>query len=59
MEQRSQDGVSGNALFELNGPFDVITDNDEGLYIADAWNHRIVYWSNSSSTGRIIAGNGT
>jgi hypothetical protein len=37
------DGISGSGLSELNGPFEIVVDSNSGIYIADAWNNRIVY----------------
>jgi hypothetical protein len=53
-----EDGVYGSNLSELHNPFGLVVDNSGGLYIADTWNHRVMYWSNGSSSGRIVAGNG-
>jgi hypothetical protein len=39
-----QNGTAGSDLSALNQPFDVFVDNSGGLYIADAANHRVVYW---------------
>ena len=52
------DGTSGSGVSDLNGPFGIVVDRDSGVYIADAWNNRIVYWSNGSSSGTIVAGTG-
>jgi sugar lactone lactonase YvrE len=45
-------------LSALCYPIDLAVDATGGLYIADSVNHRIVHWSNGSSTGRLVAGNG-
>ncbi len=52
------DGNSGSGLSELDGPFEIVVDSNSGIYVADAWNNRIVYWSNDSSSGIIVAGTG-
>jgi hypothetical protein len=53
-----QDGMQGSSLAALHHPFDVVLDGQNGLYIADASNHRVMYWIQGSSSGRIVAGNG-
>jgi sugar lactone lactonase YvrE len=54
-----QDGVAGISLSELNHPYGLSIDSGGGIYIADTSNHRVVYWANGSTTGILIAGNGT
>jgi hypothetical protein len=53
-----QDGTAGSSLSALNEPFDLSVDDSGGVYIADTSNHRVVYWSNGSPIGRLVAGNG-
>jgi sugar lactone lactonase YvrE len=47
----------GSASNALNNPIGIIIDDNDNLYVADAYNHRIQLWSNGSSSGRTIAGN--
>ena len=37
----------------------VYVDNSSNVYVADAYNNRVVLWLNGSSTGTLVAGNGT
>ena len=41
----------------LLNPADVVLDSNRNIYIADAANYRVQYWSNGSSIGITIAGN--
>lgn len=52
-------GMSGNALNELDGPVSIFVDNNYTLYIADRDNHRIVKYYDGASSGIVVAGNGT
>ena len=52
------DGASGNGLSALNGPFGIAIDSSGGVYVADAWNNRVVLWRNGSSVGTIVGGTG-
>ncbi|CAF1426030.1 unnamed protein product [Adineta steineri] len=52
-------GSSGSGLAYLNKPTGLAVDSNGSIYIADYNNHRIVRWSNGSTIGTIIAGNGT
>ena len=51
-------GAPGGGLSALNGPFGIAVDSSGGIYVADAWNNRIVLWRNGSTSGRIVAGTG-
>ena len=46
----------GDALNQLNFPFDLDIDDDGSVFIADAENHRIVRWRPNAKQGEIIAG---
>ena len=52
--------VGGNGGgFELNQlyyPWSVFVDDDQTIYIADYYNHRIVEWKKGATTGRVVAG---
>ncbi|CAF0814447.1 unnamed protein product [Adineta steineri] len=52
-------GTSGSGLSDLYRPFQVAVDLNGGIFVADAWNNRVVYWSNGSYSGILIAGDGT
>ncbi|CAF4342813.1 unnamed protein product, partial [Adineta steineri] len=45
----------GRKLNQLNDPRGIFIDNDNSIYIADQWNHRIVKWKLNSNIGEIIA----
>jgi sugar lactone lactonase YvrE len=34
----------------------VFIDDDQTIYVADTWNHRIVEWKNDATSGQIVAG---
>jgi sugar lactone lactonase YvrE len=53
-----QNGASGSSLSELFYPYGVSVDSSGGIYVADTFNHRVVYWANGSTTGRLVAGTG-
>ncbi|CAF3717556.1 unnamed protein product [Adineta steineri] len=46
----------GHELNQFNNPWGIFIDNDNSIYIADYWNHRIVKWKLNSNTGENIAG---
>ncbi|CAF1267424.1 unnamed protein product [Rotaria sp. Silwood1] len=46
----------GNALNQLASPHGLCIDNDQTVYIADCWNHRIMEWKPGATTGRVVAG---
>jgi sugar lactone lactonase YvrE len=43
-------------LNELSNPYDIYVDDDQCIYIADYWNHRIVAWKLGAMTGQVVAG---
>ena len=49
-------GVAGGAANQLSQPWNLFVDINKNLYIADAANHRIQFWSFGASSGTIIAG---
>ena len=53
-----QNGGPGNSSSELFNPEAVVLDSSNGIYIADAKNHRIVHWVKGASNGTLIAGTG-
>ncbi|CAF1402134.1 unnamed protein product [Adineta steineri] len=46
----------GQKLNQLSDPHGMFIDNDQSIYIADTFNHRIVKWKLNSNEGQIIAG---
>ena len=54
----NSNGASGTGLSALYHPYGIAIDSAGGIYVADSWNHRIVYWGNGSSVGTIVAGIG-
>jgi len=52
--------VSGTTLSLLStGPRYAFVDSSQNLYVGDAYNNRVMFWTYGSSTGVIVAGNGT
>lgn len=49
-------GIYSNSLGGLQYPTDFHVDADGNMYIADAWNSRIMYWAKNAVEGRIIIG---
>ncbi|CAF0846669.1 unnamed protein product [Adineta steineri] len=52
--------VSGTALnlFSIVLRF-IFVDSSQNLYVADTYNNRVMFWANGSSSGTIVAGNGS
>ncbi len=46
----------GNGLNQLFHPYCVFIDDDQTIYVADSWNHRIVEWKSDAKNGQIVAG---
>jgi sugar lactone lactonase YvrE len=46
----------GRGLNQLNTPYGFDVDDDQSLYIADTYNHRIVAWRPGKRTGEVIFG---
>ena len=46
----------GAALSQLNGPFRIFLDNNQLLYIAEYFNHRVTKWKLGNTVGQIVAG---
>ncbi|CAF4853509.1 unnamed protein product, partial [Rotaria sp. Silwood2] len=34
----------GNGINQLSNPWGLYVDDDQTIYVADGWNHRIVEW---------------
>jgi sugar lactone lactonase YvrE len=46
----------GNGLNQLSGPHGVFIDDDQTIYVADTYNHRIVEWKSDANNGQIVEG---
>ncbi|CAF1356800.1 unnamed protein product [Adineta ricciae] len=46
----------GNGLNQLHLPYGMCIDENQIIYVADTYNHRIVEWKKGATTGRIVAG---
>ncbi|CAF0937684.1 unnamed protein product [Rotaria sordida] len=46
----------GNTLNQLYCPWSVFVDDDQTIYIADCYNHRILEWKCSATYGQVVAG---
>jgi sugar lactone lactonase YvrE len=46
----------GNGSNQLYGPFGLYVDDNETIYVADRFNHRIVEWEFGVTSGRVVAG---
>lgn len=45
-----------NGLDQLSLAYGLTVDDEQNIYIADTYNHRIVEWKRGATTGQIIAG---
>ena len=52
-------GASGVGLSALTAPAGIAVDSQQNLYIADTYNHRVVFWQPNSTFGILIAGTGS
>lgn len=50
-------GISGVALNYLNNPANLVVDASENIYLAEVFNHRVLYWPSGASMGILVAGN--
>ncbi|CAF1397354.1 unnamed protein product [Rotaria magnacalcarata] len=41
---------------QLNKPYGLYVDDDQTVFIADTWNHRIVEWKSGATSGQAVAG---
>lgn len=46
----------GAGLNQLKNPWGIFVDDDQTVYIADTWNHRIVEWKCGAINGLVAAG---
>ena len=52
-------GVAGSSGNQFSSPWNLFVDSNKNIYVADANNHRIQYWSAGAITGVTIAGTGS
>ena len=46
----------GNEINQLYYPTGMYIDDDQTIYVADYYNHRIVEWKKGASIGQVVAG---
>lgn len=46
---------NGDATNQLSWPYGLFVDDDQTVFVADRWNHRIVRWKKGDTDGQIIA----
>ncbi|CAF3871310.1 unnamed protein product, partial [Rotaria sp. Silwood1] len=46
----------GNGINQLSYPYGLYVDDDQSIYVADYFNHRIVEWKSGATSGRVVAG---
>ncbi|CAF4546809.1 unnamed protein product [Rotaria sp. Silwood2] len=46
----------GNGINQLSYPWGLYVDDDQNVYVADQWNHRIVEWKWGATSGQVVAG---
>jgi sugar lactone lactonase YvrE len=46
----------GNGINQLNRPWGLYIADDQTVYVADSWNHRIVEWKSGATSGQVVAG---
>jgi len=46
----------GNGNNQLSNPCGLYIDDDQTIYIADTWNHRIIEWKWNATSGQVVAG---
>ena len=50
---------SGSTPDKLNGPRDVVADENENVYVVDEGNQRVQFWEKDAKSGKMVAGDGT
>ncbi|CAF4984487.1 unnamed protein product, partial [Rotaria sp. Silwood1] len=45
-----------NGINQLSYPLGLYVDEDETIYVADQYNHRIVEWKWGATSGQVVAG---
>ncbi|CAF5175715.1 unnamed protein product, partial [Rotaria sp. Silwood1] len=46
----------GSETNQLYFPWGLYVDDDQTIYVADCWNHRIVEWKSGATNGKVVAG---
>ncbi|CAF4031574.1 unnamed protein product [Rotaria sp. Silwood2] len=46
----------GSGMNQIYNSWGLCVDDDQTIYIADYWNHRMVEWKFGATTGRVVAG---
>lgn len=46
----------GSGLNQLSAPQGLFVDDNDTIYVADTFNHRIVKWIHGASSGQVVAG---
>ncbi len=46
----------GYEINQLSNPSGLYVDDDQTVYVADEWNHRIVEWKSDATSGEVVAG---
>jgi sugar lactone lactonase YvrE len=46
----------GSGLDQLYHPFSLYVDEDQTIYVAEHFNHRITEWKSGATSGRVVAG---
>jgi len=50
------DNSYGNRLDKLYYPYGMYIDDDQTVYIADNYNHRVMQWKSGARSGEVVAG---
>ncbi|CAF1661835.1 unnamed protein product, partial [Rotaria magnacalcarata] len=46
----------GNGINQLSNPCGLYVDDDQTVYVADQYNHRIVEWKSGATSGQVVTG---
>ncbi|CAF5167660.1 unnamed protein product, partial [Rotaria sp. Silwood1] len=46
----------GSEINQLARPWGLYVDDDQTIYVADHYNHRIVEWKSGATNGKVVAG---
>jgi len=47
---------NGTGIDQLYNPCGLYVDDDQTVYVADKWNHRIMEWKLGATSGKVVAG---